>query len=181
MISDLLYASTILIGVVGVALLLNLARVWMLGYGSVTDPELRRLSLALAMVAFAGLYFLGRGIEDSGSAASTDPIPADPQPTSAERGEDASLARLTVAARLPSLQSRQTRPKPPPEKPSPAPPKPSPPSPAADEAPVSPPPPQDVQPAAEPAPASVPAPAPEPEPAPAPEPSAPPVAFDDSG
>ena len=139
-----------------------------------TDPELRQLTVALAMVAFAGLFFLGRGVGDSSAA---DPVAADLQPATAQGVETASLAFVAVAARLPSLQSQEEPRKPEkPRKPAaerPSQPKPSTPSPAAQDVPVAAPPSAEtVEPAVEPAPASVPAPTPTPtpEPAPAPEP-----------
>ena len=175
MLGDLLFGATILIGIAGVALLADLARVWMVNSGSLTYPDRQQLVVGLATVAFAALFFLGWGLDGGGSV---DPLRADPQPVRAQF-DDASLTRLAVGARLPDLRSRERPRQPVAEQPRATAPEPAQPPPAAEDVPVTPPP-QDVEPAAEPAPAPVPEPAPTPAPAPAPEP-APPVGFDDSG
>ena len=174
MFSDLLLGATILIGVVGVVLLIDLARVGMLGSRSLSDPDRQQLAVGLATVAFAALFFLGRAV------GAPDPVPADLEPAPAQRADGASLARLAVAARLPSLQPPPRPREPAAEKPPRATAAPEQPPPAAEDVPASPPP-EPVEPAAEPAPvAPAPAPAPEPAPAPQPEPP-PPVPFNSSG
>ena len=190
MLSDLLLGATILIGVIGVALLIDLARVAVAGSGSIATPEREQLVVAVALLAFAGLFFVGRAVGDSGSA---ETVQADPQPAPAAKqgAAEASLVRLAAAARLPSLRSPEQARRPRAEKPRRrAPDPPARPPAAAD---VAPSPPEEVEPPAEepapvaapePAPAAEPAPAPEPPPAPEPTPAPqpdPPVAFDDSG
>lgn len=183
MTSDLLLAVPILIGVIGVVLLIDLARVRAADSDAISDPERQQLVVALAMMALAGAFFAGRA---GGDASAAGVPPAEPQATRPDEGGGASLARFADAARLPSLQVPERKPKPKPEKPAEPKPDPDPvePAPVPEEVPVAQPEEVDppvAEPVPAPAPEPAPAPAPDPDPAPAPDPEPPPVAFDDSG
>lgn len=174
MIDEILIVFSVVIGIGGLLLLADVARIRLGGADLISDPERQQLVVGLAMVAFAGAFFAGRG-GDAGVEAPAEPVAEAPRPAPAELVDAATTTRLAAAARLPKLR-RPSPPRRPPaderRKPEPAQPEP-----VVEETPVEPV--EEIpEPAVEPAAAPEPAPAPAPTPAPEPEP---PVAFDDSG
>jgi hypothetical protein len=170
MVAEVFIGIAVVIGLGGLVLLVDLIRVRTGGSGEFSDPERQQLVVALAMVAFAGAFFAGRGGEEAG--LERQPVAEAPAPVRGELVDGAAVTRLAAAARLPQLQSRER-----PQRQRPQPPEPEPEAPEPEPDPVVEEPlPEEVEPVVEPPPEPAPAPAPAPEPEPVP-----PVSFDDSG
>ena len=174
--SELAITLALFLAAVGVVLIVDLVLVWRSDPSAVSGPERAQLAVAVAIAAFVGSFFLGRGIDEGGAA---EPVAVEPEP--AALVDDSWVGSLAIAARLPNLRPQET-----PQrrgeqrKPKPGSPSPSEPAASAADTPDSSAPPPDTEPPSTPPTAPVAEPTPAPEPAPEPEPE-PPPSFNDFG
>jgi hypothetical protein len=107
--------AAVLLGVVGLVLVGDVVSVWRGDRSAIGGPERAELVSGLAVLAFAGAFFVVRGTGEDGPAApSVEPVAASSATNAAERA----VSRLTSPARVPDLRAEpEPEPKPAAERP----------------------------------------------------------------